>query len=421
MPRTAGQSRSGSRAEIADPAATRKPSVSVTVDRAAEQAGARRALIGSGLLLALAVGLANALNAVFQFGSARVLERGQYSLLAALFAVVLIGAVPPLAFQATTARSVASSLAEGDDRGAGIYLRGTLQSVLLWTVALLALTAVARPDRRRLRPREPARDRGHRRHDRDRARDPRRLGRPAGSGSVPGAVGRDHAVCRDAARRRPRDRGRGRERRRDHARDRGRDRPDCARLAAASARPARPRRRRALAAPPPRDDPERGRRGRADGAHRAGDDGPARREARVPERPGGRLRGRVGGRARAAADPDRRHDRALPARRDAARPAARADASARRPARGRRHGGNRDDDPVDPGRASDRRHLRVEVRGRRVMARAAQRGDVAVRARDRLPVPLSLARPLALRPRPRRRSSPCSSRSSPPCTGARAS
>ena len=77
MPRTAGQSRSGSRAEIADPAATRKPSVSVTVDRAAEQAGARRALIGSGLLLALAVGLANALNAVFQFGSARVLERGR--------------------------------------------------------------------------------------------------------------------------------------------------------------------------------------------------------------------------------------------------------------------------------------------------------------------------------------------------------
>ena len=44
---------------------------------------------------------------------------------------------------------------------------------------------------------------------------------------------------------------------------------------------------------PARDDPERGRRGRADGAHRARDDGPARREARVPERRGGRLRGRV--------------------------------------------------------------------------------------------------------------------------------
>jgi O-antigen/teichoic acid export membrane protein len=119
--------------------------VSVTVDRAAEQVDARRALIGSGLLLAFAVGLANALNAVFQFGSARILEPGQYSLLAALFAVVLIGAVPPLAFQATTARSVASSLAEGDDAGAGVYLRGTLQSVLLWTAGLLALTVVLVP------------------------------------------------------------------------------------------------------------------------------------------------------------------------------------------------------------------------------------------------------------------------------------
>jgi O-antigen/teichoic acid export membrane protein len=117
----------------------------MTVDRAAERAGARRALIGSGLLLALAVGLANALNAVFQFGLARVLDRGEYSLVAALFAIVLIGAVPPLAFQATTARSVASSLAEGDDTGAGVYLRGTLRSALRWTAVLLALTAVLVP------------------------------------------------------------------------------------------------------------------------------------------------------------------------------------------------------------------------------------------------------------------------------------
>ncbi len=117
----------------------------MTADRAAEQTGARRALIGSGLLLALAVGLANALNAVFQFALARILERGEYSLLAALFAVVLIGAVPPLAFQATTARSVASSLAEGRDREAGTHLRGTLRSVLVWTAALLVLTAVLVP------------------------------------------------------------------------------------------------------------------------------------------------------------------------------------------------------------------------------------------------------------------------------------
>jgi O-antigen/teichoic acid export membrane protein len=119
--------------------------VTVSADPAAEHAGARRALIGSGLLLALAVGLANALNAGFQFGMARILDRGEYSLLAALFAVVLIGAVPPLAFQATTARSVASTLAEGDRHGAGLYLRGTLRSVLLWTAVLLALTAISVP------------------------------------------------------------------------------------------------------------------------------------------------------------------------------------------------------------------------------------------------------------------------------------
>ena len=114
----------------------------LTVDSAAR---ARRALIGSGLMLAAAVGLANALNAVFQFGLARILARGEYSLLAALFAVVLIGAVPPLAFQATTARTVASSLAEGRETDAGAYLLGILRAVLVWTAALLALTLVLVP------------------------------------------------------------------------------------------------------------------------------------------------------------------------------------------------------------------------------------------------------------------------------------
>lgn len=114
----------------------------LTVDTAAR---ARRALIGSGLVLALAVGLANGLNAVFQFALARILERGEYSLLAALFAVVLIGAVPPLAFQATTARTVASNLAEGSEEEAGVYLRGTLRSVLVWTGVLLLLTVVLVP------------------------------------------------------------------------------------------------------------------------------------------------------------------------------------------------------------------------------------------------------------------------------------
>jgi len=73
----------------------------------------RRALIGSGVVLAVAVGTANGLNAVFQLAMARILDPAEFSLLAALFTVVLIAAVPPLAFQATVAREVATRLADG--------------------------------------------------------------------------------------------------------------------------------------------------------------------------------------------------------------------------------------------------------------------------------------------------------------------
>jgi O-antigen/teichoic acid export membrane protein len=102
-------------------------------------------LIGSGLVLALAVGLANAFNAVFQFALARILDRDEYSLLAALFVIVILASVPPLAFQATTARAVASSLSAGRRTEAGLLLRGTVHSVLVWTAALLGLTVVIVP------------------------------------------------------------------------------------------------------------------------------------------------------------------------------------------------------------------------------------------------------------------------------------
>jgi O-antigen/teichoic acid export membrane protein len=123
--------------------------VSTALEPPAEALGplpsGRRALIGSGVVLAVAVGLANAMNAVFQFGLARVLDPAEYRLLAALFAIVLIGAVPPLAFQATTAREIASRLADDDSHGAGRALRGTLQAILSWTGALLVLAAVLVP------------------------------------------------------------------------------------------------------------------------------------------------------------------------------------------------------------------------------------------------------------------------------------
>ena len=76
-------------------------------------------LVRSGVLLTLAVGLANLLNAAFQFSLARILEPDEYALLAALFAIVIVAAIPPLAFQATAAREVSVRLEHGDERGAG--------------------------------------------------------------------------------------------------------------------------------------------------------------------------------------------------------------------------------------------------------------------------------------------------------------
>jgi O-antigen/teichoic acid export membrane protein len=100
-------------------------------------------LLRSGVLLTIAVGLANVLNAALQFSLARILEPGEYALVAALFAVVLVGAIPPLAFQATTARSVAARLDQGNAAEAGSVLRSMLRSVMNWTLVLLVTTAAA--------------------------------------------------------------------------------------------------------------------------------------------------------------------------------------------------------------------------------------------------------------------------------------
>src|SRR5581483_10094347 len=112
---------------------------------------------------------------------------------------------------------------------------------------------------------------------------------------------------------------------------------------------------------------------------------------------GRRLRGRLRRRARLAPHPDRGDDGAVPARGHAARPRAGAAPPARRARRRRARLGGGDRAPVDAGEAPDRPHLRRQVRRRRPLARPAQRGDGAVRARHRLPVPLPLARALPLR------------------------
>jgi O-antigen/teichoic acid export membrane protein len=113
----------------------------LTTQPAGVHAAGRRALIGSGLVIALAVGAANALNVVFQFGLGRILHPSEYSLVVALFTIVLIAAQPTIAFQAVVAREVANRLARDDRSGAGEVLGGTLRAAGVWTAVVVAGSA----------------------------------------------------------------------------------------------------------------------------------------------------------------------------------------------------------------------------------------------------------------------------------------
>ena len=118
--------------------------MSASADEPGGGGAGRGLLLRSGVLLTVAIGLANILNAAFQFSLARILEPDEYALLAALFAIVVVAAIPPLAFQATAAREVSVRLEHGDERGAGMFLRGMARSVVFWgTVLALAGIAVA--------------------------------------------------------------------------------------------------------------------------------------------------------------------------------------------------------------------------------------------------------------------------------------
>ena len=72
-----------------------------------------RGLVGSGIVVGVAVAAANGLNVAFQLALARILDPAEYSLLAALFTVVLVAQVTTIAFQASVAREMAQSLAAG--------------------------------------------------------------------------------------------------------------------------------------------------------------------------------------------------------------------------------------------------------------------------------------------------------------------
>ena len=102
-----------------------------------------RGLLAPGIFVALAVVVANALNAVFQVALARMLDPAEYSLLLALVVITLIAAVPPLAFQAAVAREVAVALAENRPADAGAALRDTVRGLVPWALAILALGGIA--------------------------------------------------------------------------------------------------------------------------------------------------------------------------------------------------------------------------------------------------------------------------------------
>ena len=102
-----------------------------------------RGLVGSGIVVGVAVAAANGLNVAFQLALARILDPAEYSLLAALFTVVLVAQVTTIAFQASVAREMAQSLAAGRQAEAGAALRDTVARVLVWTAVLLVVTAVA--------------------------------------------------------------------------------------------------------------------------------------------------------------------------------------------------------------------------------------------------------------------------------------
>jgi O-antigen/teichoic acid export membrane protein len=102
----------------------------------------RPRLARSGLLLLAATFGANALNALFHFVLARVLEPADYSLLASLLVLVLILSVPTLAVQATVAREVASALTGAGESAAGSVVRGAVRSLCWAGVSALVAGAI---------------------------------------------------------------------------------------------------------------------------------------------------------------------------------------------------------------------------------------------------------------------------------------
>jgi O-antigen/teichoic acid export membrane protein len=97
------------------------------------------ALARSGTIVAFGVGLAAALQAGFHLAVARIVGPADYSLLAAMFTLVLIATPAALALQAAVAGEVAWRVDREGEAAAGLVLRDTVSALVRRVTALFVL------------------------------------------------------------------------------------------------------------------------------------------------------------------------------------------------------------------------------------------------------------------------------------------
>lgn len=100
-------------------------------------------LVRGGIFLTIAVLTANLLNAVFQFVMARILDPDEYSLLATMFAVIVMVTVPLSGLQTVMARSVAARMPTGGLAAAGGALRKAGRQMTKFIAVVVTITILS--------------------------------------------------------------------------------------------------------------------------------------------------------------------------------------------------------------------------------------------------------------------------------------
>jgi len=120
-----------------------EPERFTALNGAVAQRGERRSLPRAGVVMAVGLGLGNAGNYAYNIAMSRMLGPSAYGALAALLALVLIGAVPGLALQAVVARH--SALRAGDERAVAALWSRLLVTTLAFGAALGLVAVAAAP------------------------------------------------------------------------------------------------------------------------------------------------------------------------------------------------------------------------------------------------------------------------------------